>query len=1315
MKLWKSPVFYFGIFLVLAVAAALIAPHVIAWDTYRADIEAYGRKLTGRSVSVKGPIQVSLFPWPDIRLADVRVANPEGAESPDFMRAESVRVSVTLAGLASGQIRVESIDVTKPEFWVERMANGTGTWQLTPEINLLGTEFGQRFRLDQIAVQGGRVNIIESRRGGAATIENVNATLSAAEMRGPWRLRGTGDYLGRTLDISLNTGSWRPEEPFKFSLRLAPGDGSGLTYALDGANTGENFEGSLKIEPAAAENGKSDAEGTLRPLVFNAQVKADFDGISLEKIEIAPRGSDGANLLGGSAEILLGEEIRLSSDLSATRFDLDSIAGAQMRTLLREGGGLPLLESLVDMLPSALEASVKVRVLSLVAGGESLENVVASIRAGSGTIRIDELSGKMPGQAEGLFTGIFAATDKGPQIAGDLAFEAFNLREFVSWLAPERKEEIARAWTGSRGMLKFEGRVDAAGNSFRISSANFQIDDTLGSGSALLTGGPRSSADFDIRAGVIDVDAFVPQGIQLNSAESSARWTEIAGLISPIIPGSLNVRLTAEKVRLNGVEAANVVLDTSSNATGIAINTLKAASLGDAEFDASGQINLSSSGPTGTGNAVIRAADPRGLLRLFGAIPNGQAPLWAVPLGATDMKVTFDLRAEQEGPALALEANGISGELALTGNAALKGAFDWQLADVTGAATINSRSSKALAQLVGWQVPEAAANFSPGSLGITASGILASGLEADIMADIFGARLQQKGILRNGTEGWSAEGQLRLETSNGSELVVALGLSTTEGPLKIDTSYTLKDSVLNLAEIAGQWQGRAISGSASISATGMITADLSTPKADLATIISATFLPWNGEGLSTETSFTGTWPWGLMGEVWIRPQELDVFGQYRTSENQIGAVANGDGKRLVVLGTAPSGGKVNMEAGITPRGDAFLLDAKVNMPADLGTALLREDGQAIAYGDSSFELKLEGEGRSPAAALAASNGSGTYAVKGLRLTGIDVPAFRSRLAGAKTAEDVRSAFQDLVASGGVDIGNVEGTIKISDGVAKLAPLRSASVNFDLTVEPMVEAATGRADINIRLILKGDKSLPPMDINYAGPPSNLSRMVDAAAMESQVSMDVLQKAMLELEAVQREQQRLLEEEARQAKIDAERLAAWEAHRKELQRRQRELKVQANTREENEKRYQAWLADLTKMVKPEMAQRSRELKTHRKTRLAAEKAQKEVEAARPPADQDAAIDATDVQPLPVPQTSPTTKPKSKPKAKAAAKPSTVEITKLPPPGEPLVLVPPAENIKMPPPGEPLVIVPPAEPRSRNLLDLFGLNRRNSTDGN
>ena len=100
---WASPVLYLGIVLVIAVAGLLLAPFVIDWNSYRADLEAYGRKLTGREVMVDGPVSARLFPWPRLTVANVRVGSPEGMDARDFASAARLTVRMSLQGLLQGR------------------------------------------------------------------------------------------------------------------------------------------------------------------------------------------------------------------------------------------------------------------------------------------------------------------------------------------------------------------------------------------------------------------------------------------------------------------------------------------------------------------------------------------------------------------------------------------------------------------------------------------------------------------------------------------------------------------------------------------------------------------------------------------------------------------------------------------------------------------------------------------------------------------------------------------------------------------------------------------------------------------------------------------------------------------------------------------------------------------------------------------------------------------------------------------------------------------------------------------------------------
>src|SRR5437764_3676582 len=114
MKLWKSPAFYFGILLVLLVSGAVIAPYVMDWGRYRVGIENFGTQLTGRAVKIEGPISVRLFPWPKLVVDNVKVANLEDASEPDLLTAKRMEIRMNLAGLFSGQTKVETIDEIDP-------------------------------------------------------------------------------------------------------------------------------------------------------------------------------------------------------------------------------------------------------------------------------------------------------------------------------------------------------------------------------------------------------------------------------------------------------------------------------------------------------------------------------------------------------------------------------------------------------------------------------------------------------------------------------------------------------------------------------------------------------------------------------------------------------------------------------------------------------------------------------------------------------------------------------------------------------------------------------------------------------------------------------------------------------------------------------------------------------------------------------------------------------------------------------------------------------------------------------------------------
>ena len=187
MSIWKSPVLYLGLLLVALVLGALAAPFIVDWGAYRAELEKYGGELSGRKVTVSGPIAVRLFPWPRLEAEQVRIANPPGFGDGAFIAAGKLTVNLALSGLTSGQIKVESISLEKPVLNFQLDDQGVGNWHFTPVAAVRQSGLLAGVQLDEISFVDGEINFIDARRGWARRIGAVNGQISGAALEGPWK------------------------------------------------------------------------------------------------------------------------------------------------------------------------------------------------------------------------------------------------------------------------------------------------------------------------------------------------------------------------------------------------------------------------------------------------------------------------------------------------------------------------------------------------------------------------------------------------------------------------------------------------------------------------------------------------------------------------------------------------------------------------------------------------------------------------------------------------------------------------------------------------------------------------------------------------------------------------------------------------------------------------------------------------------------------------------------------------------------------------------------------------------------------------
>ena len=152
-----------GAVVLLLVAAVLVGPRFVDWNTYKPRVIEAVRNATGRELAIDGDISVRLLPTPTLSVAGVRLANLQGASTPDMARLKSLDISVALMPLISGNVQVTKVTLVDPEVELERLADGRVNWIFAPTAAGTGERRGADTADDRIA-GAGREPAVDLRR-----------------------------------------------------------------------------------------------------------------------------------------------------------------------------------------------------------------------------------------------------------------------------------------------------------------------------------------------------------------------------------------------------------------------------------------------------------------------------------------------------------------------------------------------------------------------------------------------------------------------------------------------------------------------------------------------------------------------------------------------------------------------------------------------------------------------------------------------------------------------------------------------------------------------------------------------------------------------------------------------------------------------------------------------------------------------------------------------------------------------------------------------------------------------------------------------
>lgn len=245
----KKVLIALGVILVLLVGAVVALPFFIPVETIKEQVIVAARDVTGRELAIKGDVSFKPFPRFEVEVGEVSFANAEGATDPNMAEIEKLLVQVQIMPLLSGQVRVDSFVLEKPVIHLEIDKSGKANYvfdsgppaeetEPSGETASTGGDMAvPDISLGDVRLVDGLVTYSDQRSGQRMEISAINMTVSLPDMASPFSAKGSLDWQGETIELTLNSDGLKgllagQQTPLSLAVKSNP-----VSFDFDGQVT----------------------------------------------------------------------------------------------------------------------------------------------------------------------------------------------------------------------------------------------------------------------------------------------------------------------------------------------------------------------------------------------------------------------------------------------------------------------------------------------------------------------------------------------------------------------------------------------------------------------------------------------------------------------------------------------------------------------------------------------------------------------------------------------------------------------------------------------------------------------------------------------------------------------------------------------------------------------------------------------------------------------------------------------------------------------------------------------------------------------
>ncbi|MBZ9698205.1 AsmA-like C-terminal region-containing protein [Mesorhizobium sp. CO1-1-9] len=1165
----------FGGLFVLVLLAALVVPHFIDWTGYRAEFEREASAILGRKVTVQGDATARLLPFPSVTFSKVAVAG--GPDGQPAMTVETFSMDAELAPFLRGEVLIFDMRLVRPKATIDIAADGTIDWAMRPSSPF---DPGQ-VSIEKLTVTEGQIELRHAAGGRSHIFSEINSTISAKSLAGPWRMDGTLRLDGLRTTVTASTGKAEPSGQMRLRVKADP-DAYPLVIETDGnagiVNGAAVYSGQFKISGADKDSaGKNSAElrGTDGETVkvstgksdpgfrLNGKFSLDHQKLGVDEFRFETGPLDNPYTADGKASVDLGQKPSFAIEANGAQVQFDEAVGAQAGTGLTLDQRIAGLEqALLDLPKPTIPGTVEVKLPAVVAGDTTVRDVHLSAEPVGDGWSVKSLAATLPGRTKLEADGKVMLNVQGHfGFTGSLLLAVAQPSGFAAWLSKDVDEAIRRLPAAG-----FKAKVDLSQNHQSFSDLELIL------GKAKFSGRIDSSQPEDakpsvlmrLEGGDLDVDGLAAFASIFVSDKGANRFAD----------SDLDFQIKAGPVSAGGLTADTVDTALRLRDGLLEIDRLSVGGLAGSSISATGRIKDFPASPTGKLDASVVAVDLKPLIDVAArhypdnAVLKGLADRAAAyPDLFQDARVDLVASAADNGDGttgLAVSGQGKAGGSSFSASLSGKGAVD-RLADAPVTLTFNARNPDATALLALYGLPALPLGMlGEASTDIQAKGTLSGGLATSFSLAGNDFKAGFEGVVADTPQGPTAKGKINLDASDIEPWLMTTGIGLPGTGAGMSTSLAAQadygNGLLVLSGLSGAINEAAVSGDINLDVkqgvdgkdgVPHLAGALALDELDLDPMAVALFgdsaflVDKNGSDKSDnadkndradKNDKSGAWPSAPFSQKSSLPFTADL--DLTTASLTVGPLATAYVAALS-LKLDPEGIRVtDLKAKFLGGALSGLFELKNNDGTGLFTGQMKLAGADLADvlpdagigGSGDFSTTLSTSGKSVDAMIAALSGSGTATLKGLRIAGVNPDAFGAFLAKADAiGRDIDAAktagfAPDIAADGSFAAGNAEVAFTIAGGTLRAPPISlenpAATLSADIMADLNASTVSAKGAVTYR---PGDEALvgsePAVNFTAEGPFGAVKRQFDSEPLAQFLTQRALEKEQQRVEAMQ----------------------------------------------------------------------------------------------------------------------------------------------------------------------------------------------------